>query len=101
MVIVNSDCNTNTGTVRGITVTGQSPFVYNWDGVGGTLDQTGMAPGLHVLIVVDVNGCDDTLTGINIGTLNGPIVDASSLIIVDDHCEQGVGSVLGLTVSPS
>lgn len=99
MTIVPSDCNVNTGEVSGIVVTGQAPFTYLWDGVGGPLDQTGLAPGLHDLIVVDGNGCDDTLVGINIGTLNGPQIDDTGLLTSDDHCSQGIGAISGLTVS--
>jgi gliding motility-associated-like protein len=99
VVILDSDCNSNTGSVSGITVSGFAPFVYLWNGVAGNLDETGLAPGLHELIVVDANGCDDTLTGINVGTLNGPIIDDTNLSTEDDHCSQSIGSILGLTVS--
>lgn len=99
MTIVPSDCNVNTGEVSGIVVTGSMPFQYFWDGVQATLDQNGLAPGLHDLVVVDGNGCDDTLVGINIGTLNGPIIDDTGLILGNDHCLQGIGSVNGILVS--
>ncbi|MEZ4936873.1 MAG: gliding motility-associated C-terminal domain-containing protein [Crocinitomicaceae bacterium] len=99
IVITPSDCGASTGAVAGITSTGTAPFQYFWDGVAGNANQTGLAPGLHVVVVVDANGCDDTLTGINVGTLNGPIIDASGLSTEDDHCSQGSGSISGITVS--
>ncbi len=56
------EINGSDGSIN-LTVTGGTPpFTYNWDNGSTVEDPTGLVGGDYTVIVVDVNGCSDTLT---------------------------------------
>ncbi|MEM6964221.1 MAG: gliding motility-associated C-terminal domain-containing protein [Bacteroidota bacterium] len=54
----------NDGTAYAGVMTGQPPYVYQWDDPAGSTvaDPTGLAAGLYQVTVTDVNGCSNVAT---------------------------------------
>jgi len=83
MVIANSTCNQNNGSVTGITPTGGlAPYHLQWKNSGGTVLDTlnnlsGVDSGLYTFIVTDANGCVVD-TNIAITTTPGALVPVIS-----------------------
>ncbi len=57
-------CSTNTGTAT-VTATGDGPFTYLWSPTGQTTaTATGLAAGVHTLVITNNNGCTRSLSTI-------------------------------------
>lgn len=101
VVVTDENCNQADGSITGVTVSGGTPaYTYNWNSnpVQTTLDATNLAPDTYTLTVTDASGCTDT-EDVTVGTLNGPTVDATGLVITDDNCGEGNGAINGLVVN--
>ncbi len=68
-ITTNTDCNSPTGSVKGITVSsGKPPYTFDWyvppftkvSSSTTTADLTAVPAGSYFLVVTDVNGCKDT-----------------------------------------
>lgn len=97
IAITASDCDVENGSISGITISGVNP-TFTWTG-GVTnptsLTQTGLAAGTYILDATDAQGCTDTET-IIVPSATGPVIDASSVNIVNASCGASNGSISGL-----
>jgi len=65
-VIVQATCGLNNASITSLTANGNSPFTYNWtNGLGtsysSTIDLTNASAGQYYFVVIDANGCSDSL----------------------------------------
>lgn len=94
MTVTASDCNANTGSITGITITGVNP-TFTWSNNATTLTQNNLAPGSYTLTATDTQGCTDTET-ITIQQGTGPVISTGSIVTVPTTCGQNNGSISGL-----
>lgn len=101
VIITDENCSQSDGSITGITISGGAqPLQYEWNAVlTVNQDLTGANAGTYTLVVTDNNGCAANLGSYTIGENTGPIVDTTSMTIVDDQCSQNIGSISGITVS--
>lgn len=98
MIVTQSSCTTNDGTISGITFSGGNNPTISWSNGPSVLNQSNLGPGSYTLTISDAQGCSDQLI-VNITTVNGPIIDNTGLVVTAAHCGQWNGSISGLTVS--
>jgi len=99
MVIQPVTCGQTNGSITGITATG-SGLTYNWNnGLASTLDLTNQPAGNYTLVVTDVNNCSVTSSMFSINSTGTLVLSSVAAISSDEHCNQGNGSITGLTVS--
>jgi gliding motility-associated-like protein len=99
MVVTNTTCGLNNGSITGITATGTG-LTYQWNGVtAASLDQANLASGNYTLIVTNGIGCTATYGPIAIGTSSTPVINSSSILITNAHCTQSNGAISGISVS--
>jgi gliding motility-associated-like protein len=99
MVLTQTACTSNTGSVSGITYSGGGTGItVSWSNGANTLDLSGLGMGSYTLTVSDDQGCSDQET-VQISMNNAPIIDLTGLIVEDGHCGQADGSIAGITVS--
>jgi gliding motility-associated-like protein len=78
MVVTNETCLGNNGSITGIQVTGNGPFVFTWNGTSLTsLDITNLNGGMYTLSVADANGCVTSGTMVAVGSDPSPGADFS------------------------
>lgn len=98
MIVQDDQCNQSVGSISGIVVTGQSPFNYTWNSISSSgPDQNNIPSGLYDLEVTDGYGCSSLIEDILVDDLSGPSIDTTNMIVQDDHCGQGIGSISGIT----
>ncbi len=95
IVITASDCDANTGSISGITITGVNP-TFTWSNSAVQLTQNNLAPGSYTINGTDAQGCTDTETIIIPGGA-GPAIDAGNILIGHTTCGENNGSVQGLS----
>ena len=95
--IIPTTCGGSTGVIKGLVISGNSPFIYQWlddlgNPIGNTLNIFHLAVGNYTLQVTDSNNCT---------TAFGPysIFDAGDVLIEDveyvsEHCDQQNGSIV-------
>jgi len=101
-IVVGSEiCSSVNGSITGITSSGGLlPFTYSWNGnVTSSEDTTGVAGGNYTLTVTDGNGCFSTMGPIVVGSVTGPTIDTTSIVITDEDCYASNGSITGIAVS--
>lgn len=93
-------CDLDDGTISGLTVSNGSPtYTYFWDNISQSNSSLIHATaGNHQLIVVDAQGCSDTIT-ILIPSASGPIIDTTNLTVVSAACENATGSISGIIIT--
>lgn len=100
MIIEDDHCNSEIGSISGITISGSSPFTYLWNGeTTVSQDTTGLSPGNYELVVIDTYGCSDTISDIMIQNISGPSVDTTSMVVTAETCENENGAISGIIVS--
>ncbi len=100
VVITDDNCGLGTGSISGITATGAGTLSYEWNGVVTSgPDTTGLLGGSYTLVVTDANGCVDSVGAFMVGTIAGPSIDTSTMVVADDACSSGIGSITGITAS--
>jgi gliding motility-associated-like protein len=97
--IVDETCLGGDGEITGIVATGTG-LSYEWNG-NNTLseDTVGLDAGTYTLTVTDGVGCTATSGPHVVDELPGPSIDDSNIQIEDEGCNQGNGSVTGITAS--
>lgn len=71
------------GWISALVSGGSDPYTYYWNGNGtNTPANTGLNPGIYTLVVSDKNGCKAYKHGINLESLNVPVVN--DLILLDE-----------------
>ena len=98
--ITDATCTTG-GSITGLTINGGvGPFGYAWNTtVTPTQNLSNAAAGSYTLTVVDGNGCTATSGPYTINLVGGPVVDESSIVITNESCGNGNGTIVGLSVS--
>ena len=99
--VIDELCGQNNGGITGITVTGgTAPISYLWSNQQTTLNQpVGLSPGIYSLVVTDSEGCTDSIGGITIGSIGGPNIDTSQLVILPEGCAGEPGSIIGISTN--
>lgn len=78
MIVMNETCLGNNGSITGIQVTGNGPFVFSWNGTSlTTLDISNLNAGIYTLSATDVNGCVSTGTPVTVSSDPSPGADFS------------------------
>lgn len=98
MVVTQTSCTSNTGSISGIVVNGGINPVNSWSNSATTLNISNLAAGNYTLTVTDDQGCTDDLT-VAITMVNAPVINTTAMVITDEHCGQNDASVSGITVS--
>jgi gliding motility-associated-like protein len=76
MIVMNETCLGNNGSITGIQVTGNGPFVFSWNGTSlTTLDISNLNAGTYTLSATDVNGCVSTGTPVTVSSDPSPGAD--------------------------
>lgn len=102
MVVTNTDCTTDNGSITGITATSPNGGInFEWNGTnnGASADISGLGVSTNTLVATDAAGCTDTLYNIDIVTASGPTIDITGLTITDDNCAQCIGGISGLAIN--
>jgi len=101
IVVSSETCSSVNGSITGITSSGGLlPFSYTWNGNNTSSEDTsGLAGGNYTLIVTDGNGCFSTMGPIVVGSVTGPLIDTTSITIINEDCYAGNGSITGITVT--
>jgi gliding motility-associated-like protein len=99
--ISDENCGQTDGSISGITITGGAlPLQYEWNSVlTSNQNLSGVSAGTYTLVVTDNNGCASTIGTYDINENTGPIINDANLIVEDDHCGQGLGSISGITTT--
>ncbi|MBW8051779.1 MAG: T9SS type B sorting domain-containing protein [Cytophagales bacterium] len=103
IIITNSTCGSNNGSITGITVTGAPTLTYQWvDGsftvVGSSLDLLNMPSGSYTLTVTDGNGCTSVTVPYLISD-EVPDIIAGGVVIDSTLCDSATGSITGILIS--
>ena len=91
----NIDCNGNTIGAIDITVTGQSPFTYNWSNGATSEDLTNLTAGTYTVTVTDADNCTEILAV----TITEPAALSLSGITTDETDSALDDGTIDLTVS--
>jgi gliding motility-associated-like protein len=74
MIVVSAACENATGTISGITISGNSPYSVQWIGsTDTTLSINSLSAGQYNLIVTNQFGCADTVNAITVGNSPSPV----------------------------
>lgn len=100
MNITHENCPGLIGAITGITATGTGTLTYDWNGTSTTsTDLTGVTDGSYTLTVTDGNGCSTIVGPFTINPLPPFSIDLSGMVITDESCNGGDGSITGITTS--
>jgi len=90
------DCfGANNGQAQSAAVGGTPPYQYAWSNMQMGTSATGLTPGLQAAVVMDANGCLDTVPFM---VNEPPVLLATTTLVQDSICE---GSDFQLSVVPS
>lgn len=90
-------CGQQDGSITGITATGVG-LQYQWTpGNNNTLDLLNASAGFYTLVIIDQNGCTDTIGPLQISSAPPIAIDASNIQVVNELCGQSNGSITGIT----
>lgn len=94
-----SACNSETGSISGITFTGGTNAQVSWNnGLNSDLNQANLGAGTYVLTISDSQGCTATAS-YTILLESGPSIDASSLLVTSTVCGENNGTIVGLALA--
>jgi len=100
LVITNETCGSINGSIAGITtIGGNAPLSYSWNtNTSLTADTALLGGGSYLLTVTDALGCVVVSNPVIVNNL-GLTVDTTTLVLINDACTLGSGSLTGITVS--
>ncbi len=100
IILSDENCGQSDGSISGITITGGVlPLQYEWNGVlAASQDLNNVEAGTYTLVVTDNNGCASTIGTYTVGENTGPVIDDTFLLTENDHCNQNLGEISGITV---
>jgi hypothetical protein len=101
ILVTQTSCTSNTGTVSGITIVGGVNPVVSWTNSAGTysattLDIINLPFGTYTITASDDQGCSESWT-IYITQLNAPMIDLSLMVLSPEHCGQSDASITGVS----
>jgi gliding motility-associated-like protein len=101
ILIVGENCGAADGSITGITVTGgNAPLVYDWNGgTSTTPDTLNLVAGSYTFTVTDAFGCAATSGPHDVIATGGPTVDISNMVVADENCGNGDGSITGIVAT--
>lgn len=100
MILSDDHCGQEIGGITGITVSGASPFSYEWNGVSTTSQDTvGIGAGLYEIVIFDIYGCSDTISNIDVLDISGPQIDTTGLVITPESCSNADGMIAGISLN--
>ena len=102
MVITNTSCGNNNGSITGITVSGGTGFItLDWNGnsISNPPDISGLSSGTYTLTATDAIGCTSSAGPFTINPSSNPVIDISNIIFADATCGLNNGSITGITTS--
>ncbi len=100
LTISNENCDSQNGSILGITADGTPVIDYAWSNAGGNnVDATNLSAGSYTLTITDGNGCTVTSGPHDVLNIGGPTIDISELIITDQMCNGTYGTISGITAS--
>ena len=92
-------CGQGDGGISGITATGAG-LQYLWTpGNSNSVNLSNVSTGQYTLVVTDQNNCTDTLGPLTIQASTPPVIDTSSMQLLNELCGQNNGGISGITVS--
>ncbi len=99
MAITSATCGNANGDITGITASGTG-LTYQWNGTAtpGT-DLMDVVAGNYTLTITDNIGCTASVGPYTIPNAAGPTIDAANMVLVDEHCSSGDGSISGIVVN--
>ena len=100
VMIIDEHCDRNDGSITGLSYSGGlSPSSIYWNNTLITnIDTINLDSGLYVFSVTDALGCVDSVSYF-INNTSAPNIDTSSLVIIDESCNQEDASISGLSIS--
>lgn len=100
LVITDETCGSINGSIAGITtIGGNAPLSYSWNtNTTLTADTVLLVGGIYTLTVTDALGCVVVSNPVIVNNL-GLTVDTTTLVLINDACTLGSGSLTGITVS--
>jgi len=101
MVVTDTDCGTNQGSILGITGTGIGRLEFSWKDQQGTViaqtaDLRNLKPGTYVLSLKDESGCDPVTKSYEVKELNGITIDLDGVSFIKSTCAGNNGSIKGI-----
>ncbi|WP_159038410.1 gliding motility-associated C-terminal domain-containing protein, partial [Brumimicrobium mesophilum] len=101
LLITNESCNGNDGSITGITAFGGSgTLTFSWTlSTATTLDLNALSSGSYTLTVTDAQGCSETSGPHLINQIAGPTFDDANVLISNETCGAGNGSISGITAN--
>ncbi|MCH2233368.1 MAG: T9SS type A sorting domain-containing protein [Crocinitomicaceae bacterium] len=90
--ITNESCDDDAGAIDVTISGGTAPLVYAWSSGETTEDITGLSEGDFDLTVTDASGCSVSTGTITVDNDPGTLT-VTEVIVVDENCGNGVGSV--------
>ncbi|MEX2485167.1 MAG: gliding motility-associated C-terminal domain-containing protein [Brumimicrobium sp.] len=94
--ITDETCFEDDGEITGINVTGTN-LTYEWNGIETTSQDTiGLSADDYTLVITDGSGCTATSGPYTVNEIPGPVVDDTNIVISNEGCNQGNGSITGI-----
>jgi len=88
----NDYCNAGSGYLDVNITGGTQPYIFIWNNGADTQNLTGISAGTYTLEVTDDTGCKATFNQQVINNINTEL-SITNLNLVNDDCEQGIGSI--------
>jgi gliding motility-associated-like protein len=98
LVITQTGCIGNTGAISGLQVVGGINPVVSWSNGPSTLNISNLGAGTYTITVTDDQNCSvqETFT---VTSTSGLTLNTNNVIVSNDNCGVGSGSITGVTVS--
>jgi gliding motility-associated-like protein len=102
-VNVDEHCTQTDGSISGIQIAGGLPgYTISWNGGAyNTLDIANLSAGNYSLTVSDANGCNVSAGPFTLQNLPGPSINTTNMVITNESCSGGDGSITGITATGS
>lgn len=98
LVITPAGCTVDNGAISGLTVVGGVFPVVTWNNGDQTLDINNLAPGQYDITIIDGQNCTINAS-FDVTTFSDLAISTAGVMIVNDACNQGTGSISGITLS--
>ena len=99
--LIADTCGQLIGSITGVVASGgvgtlSYTWTFNGDTVGMSADLNGVGAGSYVLTVSDAAGCNSITGPYTLNEIQGATVDESLVVVLNDHCSQGIGAITGI-----
>jgi gliding motility-associated-like protein len=97
--ITDATCGQNNGSIAGINATGSGTLTYEWNGTGYPSTSLSGVPAGSYTLVVDNGTCSATAGPYVIGNSAAVTINTTGMVVIDENCNNGAGSITGITAS--